>query len=488
MAEGLKEKSITAFLWVVIDKLGGTLVSFIVTVILARLLTPKDFGLLALVVVFFEFSMVFVESGFSPALIREKKLTVADKSTTFIFNLVSACVLYGILFLVAPHISSFYKEPILTSVIRVLGLNIIISSFSIVQRASLIHRVDFRTQTLIRIPAVFISGIIAIYMAFTGFGIWSLVAQLIVKQTVTAISLWLYNPWLPRWLFSRESFTRLFGIGSKILLMALLDKFYKNIYYLLIGKFFSASVLGFYTQANTFVNMTVNHLYEGVRNVSYPVLTKMQDDPIRLKNGYRKFIRLTSFAIIPAIVLLAVLAEPLILSLLGQKWLPTVPFLRLLCLSGVTFHFSNINFNVLLVLGRVDISLKLEIIKKVNITIGILIGIQFGIYGLIIGQVISAYVDLLLNAYYSNKLLGYPLREQILDISQCLIFGFTMGIIVWVTNAMTAFGDRWSLAIGLVLGGLLYLGFHLIAKTEEINTIRSLILPRTLQFLGRKPG
>ncbi len=482
MAEGLKEKSVTAFLWVIIDKLGGTLVSFIVTVILARLLMPKDFGLLAMVVVFFEFSMVFVESGFSPALIREKHLSQADKSTTFIFNLVAALVLYGMLFAAAPLIANFFEEGILVWIIRIMGLNVVISSFSIVQRATLIHRVDFKTQTLIRIPAVFLSGVVAIFMAYTGWGVWSLVAQLMLKQAISTVSLYIYNPWMPSLEFSRESFSRLFGIGSKILLVALIDKFYKNIYYLLIGKFFSASLLGFYTQANNFVQMTVVHLYEGVKNISFPVLSKMQDDKVRLKNGYRKFIKLTSFAIIPAVTLLAVLAEPLIISLLGEKWLPAVPFLQLLCLSGVTYHFSNINLNILLVLGRVDISLKLEVIKKINITLAIIIGIQFGIYGLIIGQVVSAYADLLLNAYYANKFLGYSLKEQLGDILQCILFGLFAGAIVWLGKEWIALNSLAILLLGSALGGSAYLAMHMLAHTEEFNIIRWFIVPRTLQF------
>ncbi|TNE57480.1 MAG: lipopolysaccharide biosynthesis protein, partial [Bacteroidetes bacterium] len=415
MSKSLSERSLSAIVWVLLDKLGGSVMNFVVTVLLARLLLPEDFGLVAMVMVFFELSSVFVESGFSAALIREKEITEIDKSTTFIFNFVASLVLYTVLFFGAPAISAFFDQPALTPIVRVMGLSLIIGTFSIVQRSVLTQQINFKTQTKVRFFAVAVSGLCAVLMALNGGGVWSLVVRFGVMYLMETVFLWLLTRWTPSLLFSKASFRRLFGFGSKILAAALLDKFFVHVYKLLIGKFFAAATLGFYTQASTFSNMVINTLFRTVQNVTYPVLAKLQDDVEKLKNGYRKILKLSSFIIIPAMVVLGVLAEPVIVTLVGEKWLPSVPMLQLLCLSGLTYHFSSINLNMLLVLGRSDLSLKLEVIKKINIALAIIIGLQFGFYGLIIGEVVTSYVNLIINAYYSKKFLGYALKDQILD-------------------------------------------------------------------------
>ena len=489
MSKSLSERSLSAIIWVLLDKLGASVINFVVTIVLARLLLPEDFGLVAMVMVFFELSSVFVESGFSTALIREKTISELDKSTTFIFNLIASLILYGLLFVSAPAIGDFFNQALLSPIIRVMGLSLIVGAFSIVQNSVLRQEINFKALTKVRFITIVVSGACAVLLAYQGWGVWALVVRFALNDLMNAIMLWVIARWKPSWQFSKSSFKKLFGFGSKILAAAILDKFFTHIYKLLIGKFFAAATLGFYTQANNFTNMVINTLFRTVQNVTYPVLAKLQDDMERLKIGYRKILKLSSFIIIPALVVLGVLAEPIIVTLVGEKWLPSVPMLQLLCLSGLTYHFSSINLNMLLVLGRSDLSLKLEVVKKVNISIAIVVGLQFGFYGLIIGEVISSYVNLLINAYYSNKFLKYSLQEQMKDILPTVSFSTLIGALLFFLKDLPALPGIIYLGCITIAGGLLYLALHFWAKTEEMNLIRHMIIPKTLKMLTKvKPS
>ncbi len=486
MSQSLSERSLAAVGWAVLDKFSGSVLSFAVTILLARLLSPEDFGVVAMVMVFFDFSAVFVESGFSTALIREKTISEADKSTTFLFNLVAAVLLYGILFGAAPYIAVFFHQPLLTTIVRVMGISLIVNALSIVQHSVLIQQIDFKTQTLVRLAGVALSGSAAVSMAYLGWGVWSLVARFMVLDLVTTVLYWILGGWRPSGQFSRESFRRLFGFGWRILAAAVLDKFYFHIYKLLIGRFFSAAALGYYSQAGNFTNMVINTLFRTVQSVTYPVLAKLQDDREKLKAGYRKMLQLSSFIIVPALTVLAVLAEPVVVVLVGEKWLPCVPMLQLLCLSGLTIHFSTVNLNMLLVLGRSDLSLRLEVLKKVVITLAIIAGISFGIYGLIIGEVIAAYINLLINVWYSKQLLRYSFGEQLRDIAPTLLISALVGGLMFgLKNASLAQGLT-SLLFLTVAAGVAYLGLHLLAKTEEVQFIRHTLLPKALKMVGRR--
>lgn len=483
--KSLSEKSLSAIIWLLLDKLGSSTANFIVTIVLARLLSPEDFGLVAMVMVFFEFSSVFVESGFSTALIREKEISEVDKSTTFIFNFISALFFYGILFVSAPAIAAFFNQEILVWIVRIMGLNLIFNAFSIIQRTSLIQQVHFKTQTKIRFFTTTLSGLLAIVLAYQGWGVWSLVVRFVIMDLLDSVLLWAMNRWRPSAGFSKTSFKKLFGFGSKILAAAVLDKFYTHIYKLLIGKFFTAATLGFYTQANNFTNMVINTLFRTIHNVTYPVLSKLQDDTEKLKAGYRKILKLSSFVIIPALVTLGVLAEPVLIALVGEKWLPSAPMLQLLCLSGLTYHFSTINLNMLLVLGRSDLGLKLEVIKKVNITIAIITGIQFGIYGLIIGEVITSYLNLLINAYYSDKFLHYSIREQFKDIFPTISFSAITAAILFFVKDLPAMPGLPHIILFFAAGSFFYLFLHFLAKTEEMDLLRNTVIPKTLKLITK---
>ncbi len=485
MENSLQDRSITAFIWVIIDKLGSSVINFTVNIVLARLLVPEDFGLVAMVMIFFELSSVFIQSGFAFALIREKEISEIDKSTTFVFNFVAAIFFYLLLFFSAPAIAQFFEQPILVWIIRVMGLNLIVESFAIIQHAVLTQQIDFKTQTKVRFIAVVSSGIVAIGLALSGFGVWSLVGKIGVVTLVSTICLWIVSPWKLSIQFSWTSFRKLFGFGGKLLIEALIDKFFRQIVQVIIGKFFSVSILGFYHQANSFCNLAANNFQQAIQKVTYPVLAKLQDNKVKLKAAYRQILLMSTFIIVPVMLFMGIMAEPLIDLLIGEKWLPAVPFLQLLCMAGVTYHFNAINLDLLLVLGKVNLCVQLEIIKKFIFGIAILIGMQYGIYGLLIGQVIANYLAIFINTYYADKFLHYPLWEQLKDIAPGLLIACATGIMVYFTLQIGHLNDFTRLVIGTGLGSFIYLGLHYAINSQETRILNQIILPKLIHFFYR---
>ena len=484
MAKSLTDKYFSGVIWVLFDKLGTGLINFIITIIFARLLSPSDFGLIAMVMIFFDMSSTLVDSGFSKALVREKEIASIDKSTTFVFNLVIAVFLYGLLFITAPMIAHFFNQEILIWVVRIMGLNLIIDAFGIIQHATLTQQINFKLLAKARLLTVVLSGAIAILMAFQGFGVWSLVTQFCLMRLLNTIFLCIINKWKMSIKFSWESFNRLFNFGSKILLTGLLLKFHQHIYQLLIGRFYSATLLGFYAQANTFKKITVLTLFESTNRVTYPVLSKMQDNKEKLKSVYRKILKMNTFLLVPALVLLGVLAQPFIVTLVGEKWLPSVPMFQLLCVAGITYHFSRINFNLLLAMGRSDLTLKLEIYKVISVTLAVFFGIKYGIYGLIVGEVIASYINMMISMYYSKKYLSYTFSEQVLDVLPTISISFLIGLIIFVFNTLYVSIPLLHLLTGGILGSICYLGLHYIIQTKEVAMIQNLLIPRMKKMLA----
>ncbi len=484
MSQSLKDKSLLAILWVGLDKLGSSTVNFIVTIVLARLLAPEDFGIIAMVMIFFEFSVTFVDSGFSAALIREKEISEADKSTTFIFNFIGAILIYIILFFAAPHIAAFFKQDILILVVRILGLSLIIESFVIVQQASLSQQINFKTQAKVRVASILASGGIAVFLAWKGFGVYSLLVQILVKAGTNAVLLWILSPWRPSLRFHMDSFKKLFGFGSKLLLDGILEKFFDQIYKLLIGKYYAAATLGFFSQAGALVSLVVNNLFFTLQKVVYPVLSKLRDDLDRLKEGYSIFIRMASFVIFPALIVTGVMAESIVFILFGEKWLPSVPFVQLLCIAGVTSHFSVINGSMFLVLGRPELILYLSIFSYVITIIVIFIGIRYGVFGLVIGKVVAAYISLSINTLYSYRLLKYSLLNQISDSACSIICGIVAGGAVFLLQRQLPSHAFEFFILKLLAGGMVYIGLHLLIQSKEIALIRSIIIPRMARIIS----
>ena len=327
----LKQKTVSGLSWSFIDQIGNQGISFIVGIILARLLTPREFGLIGMITVFIALSESFINSGFSDALIRKKDCTDTDYSTIFYFNLIVGLLFAVILYISAPAIAVFFNESELTSIVRVMSIVLIIDSLTIIQRTILTKRIDFKLQTRISIIASIGSGVIAIIMAFNNYGVWSLVAQRISRQALNSFFLWLWNNWKPKFIFSRKSFKELFSFGNKLLISGLISTLYQNIYYLIIGKFYTTATLGYYTKANDFKRVPSEGLNGIISRVSYPVLSTLQDDKMRLKQNFQKLLRSTVFITFILMLGMAAIAEPMIITLIGEQWRQSIIYLQLLC-------------------------------------------------------------------------------------------------------------------------------------------------------------
>ena len=471
----LGQQTLSGFIWTFISNIGTKFSTLIVGIILARLLEPEVFGLVAMLYIFFEVSQSFIESGFSQALIRENDLTEEDKSTTFSVNMIVSVLFYTMLWFGAPYIAAFYDQPVLVELTRFMGINILIQATTIVQGATFTHGLRFKELSMVSIASNTVSGILAIILAFMGYGVWALAVKYIASTLVKTVILWSMNPWKPAHFIVGESFKRLFGFGSKLFASGLINTTYRNIYKIVIGKMFSAATLGFYTQAGVFVSQVTKGAQKTLQQVTYPILSKTKDDERRLKGAYQKIILASSFVIFPSTIGLALVAEPMILTLVGEKWLPTVSFIQILCISGALYHLHSINLNVLKVVGRSDLFLKLEVIKKINTTIAIVAGLQFGIWGLLIGKVISSYVALYINMYYTKDFINYSQFEQFKDLVPVIASTLPMAAAVYVLVNYSGLIYYFNLPISIFCGGVIYMATTILFKSTALKHIQTLL-------------
>lgn len=474
----LKQKTVSGLIWSFIDSIASSGIQFIIGIILARLLSPREFGLIGMIMVFIAISETFINSGFSSALIRKKNCTDRDYSTVFIFNLIVGILFVILLQITAKPISLFFNEPELNNLIKVFSLVLIIDSISIIQRTILTKRVDFKLQAKISIFASLISGIISISLAYYGYGVWSLVFQRVSKQIVNSSLLWLWNKWRPKLIFCKESFQELFGFGSKLLLSGLIDTLYRNIYYLVIGKFFSASDLGYYTRAYEFSSLPSQQLNGIIGKVSYPILSMIQDDIGRLKLNYTRLIRSTMFLTFVLMMGMAATSESIIIVLIGEQWRDSVIYLQLLCFVGMMYPLHALNLNMLQVQGRSDLFLRLEIIKKIIAIPTIFIGIYWGIKIMIISMMVNTLISYYLNSYWSGKMLNYSLFKQIKDILPSFLLAITMGAVVYTLGAALNTSNLYKLIIQTLTGTAIILLFCEYFNFKDYIYIKEIILEK----------
>ncbi len=474
----LKQKTVSGILWSFIDQFANLGITFIAGIILARLLSPIEFGLIGMITVFIAVSESFINSGFSSALIRKKDCTDTDYSTVFYYNMVIGILFFILLFIGAPAIASFFNEPQLTAIVRVLGIVLIIDSITLIQRTILTKRVNFKLQARISIISSVVSGVIAVYMAFSGFGVWSLVAQRLSKQGINSFLLWIWNRWRPLFIFSRQSFNELFGFGSKLLVSGLIDTLYKNIYYLMIGKFFSAQELGFYTRADEFQKIPSQNLNGVIGRVSYPVLASIQDDKPRLKSHYQKLIRSTMLVTFILMLGMAAIAEPMIIILIGEKWRPSIIFLQMLCFVGMMYPLHALNLNMLQVSGRSDLFLKLEVIKKILAVPTIVIGVFWGIKIMIAGMMVNNLIAYYLNSCWSGRFIGYSFSEQVKDILPSFIIAIGMATSVYLLGIVLPIDYLGKLIIQIFLGVILAFGIYEILKIKDYLYIKQIVMEK----------
>lgn len=459
MPESLKNKTVRGVGWSFVDNIANSGITFLVGLVLARLLTPSEYGIMAMITIFIAVSTSIVDSGFSNALIRKTDAGRTDYSTVFYFNLAVSAGLYAVLFLCAPWIAAFFKEPLLTDVMRVIGIVLVVNAFAIIPRTLFVKAVNFKVQTKVSLIASLSSGTVGIGMALGGMGVWSLVGQQLSRQLLNTVFLWVYGRWRPSAEFSWRSFRELFGFGSKLLLSGLLDTAFKEVYSLVIGRCYTSAQLGQYTRAQQFNMIFSSNLTSVVQRVSYPVLSSIQDEPARLKAAYRRVIKVTMLITFACMMGLAAVAEPLIVLLIGEKWMPAVGFLQIICFSGMLYPLHAINLNMLQVKGRSDLFLRLEVIKKAIAVGPLLLGVFFSIKWMLLGSVFNSFVAYFLNSHYSADLIGYPTRDQIRDWLPTFLVSVGVAAAMW---GLTLTGMPYAALLplqcvaGLVLAVLVY--------------------------------
>jgi O-antigen/teichoic acid export membrane protein len=475
----LKGKTISGLVWSIADIIGNQGIGFIVQIILARLLVPRDFGVVGMLFVFIAVSNIIINSGFTQALVREQKVSQEEYSTVFHFNFITSLVMYGILYIFSPSISAFFNEPQLISLLRVLSLGVIINSFGIIQNVLLIKNVDFKSQTKINLISGILSGIIAVIFAIYGFGVWSLVIKTLSMQICQVILLCLLNRWKPSLVFNLKSFKRFFRFGSKLIISGIIDTIYNNLFFVLIGKMYSVSQLGYYSNAVKLRDIASYSMTNAVQRVTFPVLSSIKDDEIRLKDAFRKIIKASAFIIFPIMIGLAVMAEPLITLIFGQKWVSMAIYFQLLCFAGMLFPIHSINFNILQVKGRSDLSLLLEVINKVLLSLVVLSAVWFklGVIGLILAAVINSFISLFTIIYFSTKVIPYTVKEQLNDLIPMFIVSIVTGGVVAIIGRVLPDMNLLKLLLQIFMGLIIYMGLSKLIKLQELNIVYEIILP-----------
>ena len=415
--ESLKKKTIKGVAWSGIDNVAQHGVTFIVGIILARLLSPDDYGLIGIVAIFTAVCTTLINSGFSNALIRRKDPTDDDYNTAFMVNLVMSLLLYVVIFICSHLISEFFGRGELISLVRVSSLGMTIGALAMVQQTRLIKRIDFRSQTIITIISSTLSGFVGISMALLEYGVWSLVIQQLTNITMKTILLWIVNKWTPKLCFSIESFHILFGFGWKLAISSLIDTVWNELYQVVVGKCYSPSTLGQFTRAKSFSQLFSSNLTSVVQRVTYPVLSNIQDDKDRMVVAYRKIIKMTMFVSSISMFAIGAIAEPLLYCLIGPQWIDASMYLPLICISGSFYPLHSINLNMLNVQGRSDLFLGLEVIKKIIAVGPLLVGVFVGIIPMLCMSLITSVIAFFLNSHYSGKLIGYSSWMQLKDVA-----------------------------------------------------------------------
>lgn len=477
----LRKQTFSGLIWTFADTFLLRGVSFIATIVIARLLGPSEFGLIGMISVFLAIGTSLVDSGLSSSLIRTQDADDTDFSTVFYLNLGMSFLVYIMLFLAAPYIAGFYNQTILTNVIRLYCFSFLISAFSSIQLAILDKEMQFRKMMLYNIPGVLIGVSVGIALGYLGYGVWSIVWMYLTTQIIQSLVLWSFSKWKPSRTFSKEKMKYHYGFGYKLMLSGLLDTVFKNIYNILIGKFFSVRSLAFYERANTFNEYPVSILTSIIARVSYPLMAKMQMEKERLAAVYQQLLQLTFFITAPLMLGSAAIAKPLFLLVLGTQWLPAVPFFKIICLASMLYPIHAFNINVLKVSGRSDLFLKLEILKKIIVVISILIAFQFGIYGLVWSSVITSFLSLIINTHYSSDIINYTTKNQLLDMLPTFMISVVIFFIMtYIVSLLETYSNYLQIILPTLAGFLFYALFNYLIKSVPLLFAIKLLKERNI--------
>jgi teichuronic acid exporter len=457
LKESLKHKTINAISWSFAETIGLQLIQFIISIILARLLFPEQFGLIGMLTIFMAIAETFLNSGFGSALIQKRNPTQIDICSVFYFNIIIGIFIVALLFFTAPWIAAFYKQQILSPLLRSMSLILLINSFGLIQITMITKNINFKVLTKVNIVSTLVSGLIGIILAINDYGVWSLVVQQITRSLLSTFLLWIFNSWRPSLDFSIRSLREMFRFGSRMLASGLLNQTFENIYLLIIGKLFSAADLGYFTRAQTLQQLPSNTLAVMVARVTFPVFSAIQDDRERLKKGMKK--ALISLALInfPIMIGLSLIARPLIIILFTEKWIESAPYIQLLCFLGLLLPLHVLNLDVLQALGKSNIFFRLEVIKKVLIVLNIIITWHLGISAMIYGMIVTSVISYYLNSYYNKKLINYGILEQLFDLIPYFIASVLMGFCVYFVGLIQIPNNLLLILCQIVSGIFIYL-------------------------------
>ena len=467
-------KVFTNFLWRFFERCGAQAVTLIVSIVLARLLDPSVYGVLALVTVFTTILQAFVDGGLGNALIQKKDADDLDFSSVFYFNLAVCLILYALMFFAAPFIAAFYEMPELTAVIRVVSLTLVISGVKNIQQAYVSRNMMFKKFFFATLGGTIGAAVLGIWMAYRGYGVWALVAQNLFNLTVDTLILWITVKWRPKRMFSWKRLSSLLKYGWKLLASRLLDTVYGEIRSLIIGKKYSASDLAFYNKGKQFPNLLTNNINDSIDSVLFPTMSKEQEDPAQVKNMARRAIKTSTYVMAPLMMGLAFCAEPLIRLILTEKWLPCVFFLRVFCITFMFYPMHTANLNAMKALGRSDLFLKLEIIKKAVGMVLLLSSMWFGVKAIALSALVQSVCSQIINTWPNRKLLRYGYLEQLKDIIPTILLAVVMGAAVYCVQFI-GLSDILTLLIQFVSGAAIYILGSLVLKLDSLTYVKELV-------------
>ena len=472
----LRKQATSGMVWTFAEQFGNQIIGFVVSLILARLLLPAEFGLIGMISIFVGLGRVLVHSGLTQSLIRNEENDQDDYSTVFYFNLFGGFFVYGIAFFTAPLIANFYSQPILINIVRIYCLTFILTAFSAVQLARMSKNMEFKIQALITIPATISGGVVGVTMAYMDFGVYSLVWSQVTISVVNTIQVWFYTSWRPSLKFSVEKFKQHFGFGSRLAISGIVEVLFKNAYIIIIGKLFSPAQVGYYTRAETMKQLPVSNLSNALNKVTYPMFASIQNDNDRLRRIYKQLMQMITFILAPTLIFLAVLAEPTFTFLFTAKWIPAVPYFQILCFTGILYPIHTYNLNILNVKGRSDLFLKLKLYEKGLIVIGILIGLQFGIFGLLYAQILVSIIIFFINAHYADKFIDLSAKKQISAIFPILVLALFCGALITLLDYfLKSQLNITRILSGAILGSVAYLSLSWVFKMESLSLLKKLL-------------
>ncbi len=460
----LKTQTFSGLIWTFFDAVIARGVGLVASVLLARILSPREFGLLGMIYIFTATSASIADSGLSTSLIRTKNVSSIDYSTVFYVNIGISLSLYVIIFLLSPFIANFYNEPELVNIIRVYALIFVITSFSSVQQSILVKKMAFKRLMLLNMPGIIIGAGIGITMAYQDYGIWSIIFMQLITQSILSIMLWIASDWKPILEFSKELLKKHYNFGYKLMISGVLHSAFENVYNVLIGKYFTTQVLGQFERARTYNNYPVHILGAIISKVTYPLLTRLEDQQKNTLSAYKQILQLSSFISIPTMLILSAVSIPLFNLILGPQWNEAALFFKILCFAGMLYPVRAFNLNILKVFGRSDLFLKLEIFKNIIIITILFCAVNYGIYSIVWSIVLISILELIMNVHYTNKVMSYSLYSQIKDISISLL---TMMYIVIIM--INPFLYNYNLLLKVIILSGLGIVFYLLLNLLIVN-------------------